>query len=382
MSMALPIRDALLDHERDTYLSRARPVSPEDALEAGGFSALEPIDCLLGCGQWGMSPLARTALAAFDPAALAYYPERFHETLLAPSLLGRFAGHGVRAEQLFLGHGSFNILERIVHKLVRPGCMLGIGPQFAEIPSEWKAAGGSYQPLPLEAPAYSLPLDALERAVSREAVSLVYVDNPNNPLGCHFPLADMEQLAAVCARRSTVLVVDEALGDFVDDEHSCVRLTALHDNVVVTRSFSKALGLAAERIGYAFFSARLAEHYRPIDVPFEPGLLAATLARETLRDTAFLARVRSEAAWAKAEIVRALGDAGLAVLPTHPGVSILTVHAPARDLRRQLRSRGILVHAGSSFGRTHAAWDDSYCRMRIVARPFVPTLCERIRSLQ
>ncbi len=379
--MALPIRDPLLEHERDTYLRRARPISPDDALEAGGFSALEPIDCLLGCGQWGVSPLARAALAAFDCGTLAHYPERFHETLLAPVLLGRFARHGVTAEQLFFGHGSFNILERIVHKLVRPGCMVGIGPQFGEIPSEWKATGGSYLPLPLEAPAYSLPLAALESVVTREAVSLVYVDNPNNPLGRHFPPAEMAQLATACARRSTILVVDEALGDFVDDEHSCVRLTTAHDNVIVTRSFSKALGLAAERIGYAFFSRRLAEYYRPIDVPFEPGLLAATLARETLRDPAFLEHVRGEAAWAKAEIVRALGDAGLEVLPTHAGVSILTVHAPARDLRRQLRSRGILVQAGSSFGRTHAAWDDSYCRLRIVARPLVPTLCERIRSL-
>ena len=152
--------------------------------------------------------------------------------------------------------------------------------------------------------------------------------------------------------------------------------------MIVARSFSKAFGLAAERVGYAFFSAPLAEHYRPVDVPFEPGLLAATLARETLRDSAYIEHVRGEVSWAKAEIVRALGDAGLEVLPTHPSVSILTVHAPARDLRRQLRSRGILVQAGSSFGRTHAAWDDSYCRLRIVARPLVATLCERIRSLQ
>ena len=380
--MTLPIRESLLDHERDTYLSRQHPVSAQDALEAGGFCALEPIDCLLGCGQWGLAPQARAALGAFDLEALAHYPERFHETLLAPALLARFAGHGVTAEQLFLGHGSFNLLERIVHKLVRPGCMLGIGPQFAEVPSEWRAAGGTYQALPLEAPGCSLPLDAFESALAREHVALVYVDNPNNPLGCHFSPAAMERLATLCARRSTILVVDEALGDFIADEQSSIRLTTSHDNVVVTRSFSKALGLAAERVGYAFFSAPLAEHYRPIDVPFEPGLLAATLARETLRDPAFLEHVRAEVVWAKARIVRALGDAGLAVLPTHPGVSILTVHAPARDLRRQLRSRGVLVQAGSSFGRTHAAWDDSYCRLRIVARPLVPVLCERIRSLQ
>jgi hypothetical protein len=42
----------------------------------------------------------------------------------------------------------------------------------------------------------------------------------------------------------------------------------------------------------------------------------------------------------------------------------------------------VLVQPGSSFGRTHAAWDDSYCRLRVVAGSLVPALCERIRSLQ
>lgn len=380
--MDLPIREPLLDYERDTYLSRTRPTAPEDCLAAGGYAALEPIDCLLGCSQWGVAPLACAALAGFDPDLLARYPARFHETLLAPAILGRFGEHGVTADQLFLGHGSFNILERVVHKLVRPGWMLGIGPQFAEIPSEWTAAGGSYHPLPLEAPDYSLPLAAIECALACEGVSLVYVDNPNNPLGRHFPPAEMERLAELCARRAAVLLVDEALGDFVADQESAIRLTSRHDNVIVTRSFSKALGLAAERVGYAFFSRPLAAHYRPIDVPFEPGLVAATLARETLRDHGFLGRVRCDVAWAKAEITAAVADAGLALLPTHPAVSIMTVHAPSRDLRLQLRSRGVLVQAGSSFGRTHAAWDDSYCRLRVVARPLVPALCERIRSLQ
>jgi histidinol-phosphate aminotransferase len=378
----MSIRDGLLEGSRDTYLRAAEHVAPEDAIRAGGFSPLDPIDCVLGYGQWGTSPLACAALGSFDPRALAAYPERFHETLLAPSVVERFCAHGVHEDQLFFGHGSFNLLERIVHKLVRPGRMLGVGPQFGEVPFEWKSAGGTYEALPLVPPDYALPLDALEHALDAGAVSIVYVDNPNNPLGRHFPADEMTRLAASCARRSAILVIDEALGDFLDDAASCAGLTARHENVIVTRSFSKALGLAAERVGYAFFSRRLARYYRQVDVPFEPGLVAARLARETLRDRPFLAAVRRDCARAKAEIVRALGDTGLEVLPTHPAVSILTVHTPSRDARRLMRSRGILVQPGSSFGRTHAGWDDSFCRLRVVAPPLAPILCERIRSLQ
>jgi histidinol-phosphate aminotransferase len=379
--VGLSIREGLLLQPRDTYLRPAERVKPEDALRAGGYSALEPIDCLLGCGQWGVSSLARQALASFDPKALSPYPERFHETLLAPAVLERFRGVDLRPEQLFFGHGSFNVLERVLHKLLRPGRMLGLGPQFIEIPHEWRAAGGSYEPLPLEPPDYALPIEAFERALAEDGAAVVYVDNPNNPLGRHFPPEQMDRLATACARHGAILVVDEALGDFLDDSLSCARLAVSHDNVIVTRSFSKALGLAAERVGYAFFSTALAPYYRQVDVPFEPGVVAATLARETLRDRPFLERVRREAAAAKAEIVRALGDARLEVLPTHPGVSILTVHDSFRDARRLLRSRGILVQPGSSFGRTHAGWDDTYCRLRVVAGPLVAVLCERIRSL-
>jgi histidinol-phosphate aminotransferase len=266
--------------------------------------------------------------------------------------------------------------------MLQPGRMLGLGPQFGEIPFEWRLAGGSYEPLPLEAPGYELPVEAFERALLAEPASVVYVDNPNNPLGQQFPREQLERLAAACARTGTILVVDEALGDFVDDAESCARLAASHDNVIVTRSFSKALGLAAERVGYAFLSAPLAEYYRLVDVPFEPGLVAATLARETLKDHAYLEHVRRESAAAKAEIVSACQDAGLGVLPSHPAVSILTVHSPGRDARMLLRSRGILVQPGSSFGRTHMGWDDSFARLRVVAGPLVPVLCERIRSLQ
>ena len=246
--MGRSIRDGVREQLRDTYLKPPERVTPEDAIRAGGYSRLEPIDCLLGCGQWGIAPRARAALAAIDAEALAVYPEQFHDELLRPAILERFRGLGLRGNQIFFGHGSFNLLERVIHKLLQPGRMLGLGPQFGEIPFEWRLAGGSYEPLPLEPPGYDLPVEAFERALQAEPASVVYVDNPNNPLGKQYPREELERLATACASAGTILVVDEALGDFVEDEESCARLAASHENVIVTRSFSKALGLAAERV--------------------------------------------------------------------------------------------------------------------------------------
>ena len=177
------------------------------------------------------------------------------------------------------------------------------------------------------------------------------------------------------------MVVDEAYGDFLEDCDSAVHLVGDHDNVIVVRSFSKALGLAAERVGYMFMSDRLASFYRQVDVPFEPTYLGALLASETLRDGDFIARVRSEAGWAKARIINALAAADVEVLPTHDAVAILALRATGRDLVAELSQRGVAVLAGSSFNRTEPRWDDSCCRLRIVNRDLVPQLCERIATL-
>jgi histidinol-phosphate aminotransferase len=383
--MGWPIRPSLLQHERDTYLNRPQAdgfsaTSPTPDPVAVEISHPEPIDCNLGYSQWGVSPLAQAALREFDADAVARYPERHHETLLKPAVLERFGGGGLTPHHLFFGHGSFNLIERVISKFLRATHMIGIGPQFAELPSEFKAAGGTYQPLPLLEPSFSLPMDDLESEIARRASAVVYIDNPNNPTGQAFPLADMERLAKRCEEQDTVLLVDEALGDFVDDEESAIHLVPRYPNLIVTRSFSKALGLAAERVGYMFLSGPLAPIYRQVDVPFEPGIVAATLARHTLHDTTYLERVRTEVKSIKAEVVRALEDAGLTVLPSHEGTSILTVHNPGRDIFRELGSLGVLLQAGSSFSQTHDEWDDSYCRLRVVHRDQLPLLCERIRT--
>lgn len=382
--MSWPIRRSLLTHERDTYLIRPRAagtgVMASPVVAAVDTLQPEPIDCNLGYSQWGPSPLAVAALADFDALHLARYPEKHHETVLKPAVLQRFDVRGLTPHHLFFGHGSFNLIERLIHKFLKCTRMIGIGPQFAELPSEFKAAGGSYQALPLVAPDYGLPLGDLEEAISQHPSSVVYIDNPNNPTGRAFPLEDMEKLAALCERQDSVLLVDEALGDFVDDSESSIHLVPRFPNVVVTRSFSKALGLAAERVGYMFLSGPLAPIYRQVDVPFEPGLVAATMAAHTLRDTGFLEGVRTEVRSVKAEIARALTDVGLTVLPSHECVSIMTVHSPTRDLFQDFGARGILLQAGSSFTRTRAEWDDTYCRLRVVPRSQLSDLCERIRS--
>jgi len=372
-----PIRANLVDYVRDTYV---RGGSKPDLPDSPDLIAEGIVDCRSGIFDYEIPPSVASALREFDPERLHRYIPGSEESRLRRAILHRFAGAGVRQDHLFLGHGSFNLLERVIHKFLRADVMGGVGPQFSEVPSEFVAAGGRYEAIPLVEPDAALPLAALERAIESRNWSALYIDNPNNPLGRAFPPADLERLAASCDRHGVALLVDEAFGDYVIDENSAAHLVPRYRNVIVVRSFSKALGLAGERIGYAFFSEELAHVYRQIDVPFEPGIVAQTLACATLADPTWIEHVRADVRRNKRAIVGALEGTGLRVLPTHPEVAILAIHGPGRDLVRELRDRGVAALPGSSFSHTHPAWDDSYCRVRVLRGDDLALLCRRLAA--
>jgi histidinol-phosphate aminotransferase len=373
-----PIREVLRGYTRDSYVRRNSSCESCDAPEAfdGGI-----IDCATGIFEFDPSPRVARALAEFDVHRLDRYTPYAVERLLKRAILDRFQPAGVSEQQVFLGHGSFNLLERLIHKFLKPASMVGVGPQFSEVPSEFAAAGGCYRSFPLLEHDASLPISALEKELQAGACSVVYIDNPNNPLGRAFEPATLEQLAAICDHAGTALVVDEAFGDYLDDAASAIHLVPHFRNLIVVRSFSKALGLAGERVGYMFLSMEMARAYREIDVPYEPGIVAQTLAVETLADPAWIERVRDQVRHAKIRIVAALSHTDIRVLPTHPDVAIMAVHRPGADLSCDFRRRGIVALPGSNFANTHAAWDDSYCRFRVAHGTELELLCRRLKTV-
>jgi histidinol-phosphate aminotransferase len=373
-----PIRDVLRGYTRDSYVRRSSTCESCDAPGAfdGGI-----IDCATGIFEFDPSPRVARALAEFDVHRLDRYTPYAVERLLKRAILDRFQPAGVNEQQVFLGHGSFNLLERLIHKFPKPVTMAGVGPQFSEVPSEFAAAGGRYRSFPLLEPDASLPMAALEKELQAGACSVLYIDNPNNPLGRAFESATLERLAAICDRAGTALVVDEAFGDYLDDTTSAIHLVPRYRNLIVVRSFSKALGLAGERVGYMFLSSELARAYREIDVPYEPGIVAQTLAVETLADPDWIERVRHQVRHAKIRIVAALAHTDIRVLPTHPDVAIMAVHRPGADLSCDFRRRGIVALPGSNFANTHTAWDDSYCRFRVAHGNELELLCRRLKTV-
>ena len=352
-------------------------------MRAGGFSPLEPINCLLGCGQWGVSPLARKALASFDPGDLAAYPERFHETLLAPAVVERFAAHGVQEDQLFFGHGSFNILERVVHKLVRPGRMVGVGPQFGEIPFEWKLAGGTYEPLPLAAPDYA-PAHGRDRARARGRAGVDRLRRqPEQPAGAPLP-AGRDGAPRRVLRPSIGDPGDRRGARRLPRRRALVR--GAHGEARERDRHAVVLEGPRPRRGARGLRVLLAAP-RPVLPPGRRAVRAGARRGDARPRDAARPRRSSTPCAATPRRRRPRSCARFATpgswcCPPTPRCRSSPSTRRRVTCGRLLRSRGILVQPGSSFGRTHPGWDDTFGRLRVVSRALVPSLCERIRSLQ
>jgi len=325
---------------------------------------LPVIDCEVGYSPFGCSPRMLANIRDIDFSEVARYPEMFYADLLKPKLIDRFGEANLSPRNIFLGHGSFNLAERIIHKLVDPRSMLGYGPQFNEIPTEMEATGGLYKPIPL-ARGFNFPLGEIIDELKTGYHSILYLDNPNNPTGFLISLEVLEQLIAVAESVGTIVLVDEAYGDFVGDEYSAFNLVRRYSNVMVVRSFSKALGLAAQRIGYMAISDDLIQYYSKVDVPFEPTLISAIMAKLTLEDKGYITQVRELTRECKTEVEAALRQGKIEILPTHSDVSILMAYKPEINLFAHFLSLGIKVEDGAAYVRTNNSMTSSFIRLRV-----------------
>ena len=211
---------------------------------------------------------------------------------------------------------------------------------------------------------------------------MLYIDNPNNPLGRAFEPAQVEHLAAICDRTGTALLVDEAFGDYLDDAASAIHLVPRYRNLIVVRSFSKALGLAGERIGYMFLSAELARVYREIDVPVRAGDRGAD-ARDRDPFRSGLDRTGPRRGEAGEETDRRGAVAHRRARPAD--ASGRGDHGDPSARRRSLvrpSSEGHRRPAGVGLRAIRIpAWDDSFCRLRVMHGDQLDLLCAKLATL-
>jgi histidinol-phosphate aminotransferase len=242
-------------------------------------------------------PLPGVVEALRGAVAVNRYPDASAAALRA-ALADKW---GVTTDEVHVGAGSVSLLNQFVLAAAAPGDeVVYAWRSFEAYPGIVTVSGATSVPVPLRADG-SHDLDAMAAAVT-DRTRLVIVCSPNNPTGTTVSTHDFETFMAAVPS-DLLVVLDEAYAEFVtaDDAVRGGSLTERHPNLVVLRTFSKAYGLAALRVGYAIGASSVLDAARATAIPLsvtEQGQAAALasleLEGELLERVARLATLRDQ----------------------------------------------------------------------------------------
>ncbi len=291
---------------------------------------------------WGPSPRAVAAMQAVV-ADGHRYPDPASTALR--DALG--AKHGVDPAHIICGTGSDEILHMIASAFAGPGDeIIHVRHGFAVYDGATRRVGAT--PVVVPDVDYTADVGALIAAIT-PATRILYLANPNNPTGTLLPAADIRRLIAAVPPH-VLLVLDCAYAEFVDGEYEDgLALAPRLPNLIVTRTFSKIHGLAAQRIGWAVAALPIIDALERVRGPFNVTSTGQAAAIASLGDADHIAMVRRETIrlrqWLAGEIM-ALGNAGLRAIPS--ACNFILVEFPedgpisAADCNQFLLGRGII----------------------------------------
>jgi len=299
----------------------------------------------------GPSPRAIAAIGAAMPELLRYPDPKGGalKAALATQL-------GLDTAQITLGNGSHELLILIAQCFADPGVSVVFSEfGFAVFPIATAVAGAE----PIRVPAlprhhaampFGHDLDAMAGAL-RADTRIVYLANPNNPTGTWFGDAALQGFIE-CVPPTTLVVVDEAYHEYVTESGltSTLPLLARHPNLIVTRTFSKAYGLAGLRVGYAASAAPVAAVLERLRESFNVNCFALAAAEAALGDQAQVARTRE---WNRAErdwLAARLRTRGLRVLPSQTNFVLVDFGRDAAPIEQALFERGVIVRPMGGYG--------------------------------
>jgi histidinol-phosphate aminotransferase len=245
---------------------------------------------------------------------------------------------GVAKDEILITNGTDDAIKLICDAFVDPGDALLIpAPTFPVYQFFHQVAGGHVVSVPCEE-GFLLPLAGLLKALKKH-VRWMALANPNNPTGTAIAKRDLATLLR--AAPNTLVLVDEAYFDFSGE--TVIGWIRKHENLVVTRTFSKAFGLAALRMGCLFSNARTMENLHRAQNPFAVNSLAVACACEAIRHEGYVRRYASEVRANRAEFCRLLDALGVPYVPSAANFVLTRVGERASEIAAQLRTLGILV---------------------------------------
>ena len=253
---------------------------------------------------------------------------------------------GWRAKGIIAGNGSNELIQALLMVTVGPGKRVLIcEPTFALYRQITTVLGGEVISLPLTSE-LSYDTDALERAVKDLQPDVTIICSPNNPTGC---VLDDRDLRALLESTNGLIVIDEAYHEFA--EHSVVALLRDHENLIVLRTFSKAMALAALRVGYLLAAPELVTEVSKAVLPYN--LNAVSQAAAEVAVEMYEAELRPQVRRIIAEGERLFGElariAGLTPVRSSANFMVVKSSIDPKQVFAELLKRNILIRDVSGY---------------------------------
>ena len=294
----------------------------------GGKMRLDFNENTVGCAPGVIRALRR----ALDRDRLSTYPE--YET--AREKLGSY--YGVKSEQLVLTNGTDDAMKVICETFVEPGdVLLVLAPTFPIYQFLHEAAGGRTERVYVDEN-FRLPLKPLLKAL-RKGVRWVAFASPNNPTGTTISRRDLRIMLEAAPR--TAFVVDEAYYEFSGE--TVIPWLKKYPNLIVTRTFSKAFGLAALRMGCIISNAETAELMRRGQNPFSASSLGLAGALAAIDHADFTLRFAAEIRVQRDRLQDWLTKQGIPTVPSKANFILAQFGPNSPEIGRRLRAKKILV---------------------------------------
>ena len=259
----------------------------------------------------------------------------------------------VPVEWITLGNGSNDILELTARAVAQEGDEVVFSKHaFAVYPLATQAVGGQAIEVPAT-PEYGHDLAAMQKAITAKT-RLVFVANPNNPTGTFLTAAEIAAFLAKVPSH-VVVVIDEAYNEFLtpEQQYDAIAWVRQYPNVIVSRSFSKAYGLAGLRIGYGIAQNNITDLLNRIRQPFNVNSLAQAAAIAALADVEFLKKCYELNRAGYAQLTQAFNQMGLKYLPSSGNFVLVKVgdtpNAGA-TVNLELLKAGVIVRPVGNYG--------------------------------
>jgi histidinol-phosphate aminotransferase len=291
----------------------------------------------------GIGPRTRAAIEGAI-GEVARYPDG-NGYALKQALSAR---HSVDAASIVLGNGSNDVLELAALAFLGPGRAAVMSQHaFAVYPLATQARGARSIVVP--ARDFGHDLEAMAKAIDEETY-VIWIANPNNPTGTLVAPGDLEAFLRRVPER-VLVILDEAYNEYLtpDLRAESVKWLKRHPNLVVTRTFSKAYGLAGLRVGYGLAHASVADVMNRVRQPFNVNSIGLAAAAAALDDMEFVARSYAENLQGLKQLEEGAQALGLDFIPSHGNFVTLRVGKAAEIFKRLLR-RGVIVRPVASYG--------------------------------